>query len=53
LALPSEYATSLGVEAHTWTALVFVGVGLACVLGLNRLFNSRNAAKASSSAQQE
>lgn len=53
LALPSEYATSLGVEAHAWTALVFVGVGLACVFGLNWLFNSRNAAKASSSAQQE
>jgi uncharacterized membrane protein len=53
LALPSEYAASLGVEAHTWIALGFVGAGLAVVLGLNRLFISINAASASSSAQQK
>ena len=53
LALPSEYAASLGVEAHTWIALGFVGAGLAVVLGLNRLFTSINAASASSSAQQK
>ena len=53
LASPSGYAESFALEAQGLTALFFVSLGFAVVVGLNRLFVSINSAGADKVSQDE